>query len=241
MSKRGYPKKFLALLKSVKAKRARIVIDHILKHGHISTEEIEQYGYKHPPRAVRDVREHGIPIEMHRVQSSEGRSIAAYRFGDPSQARGDKLAGRTVLPKELKKDLIARSGCKCAICLQVYEDRYLQIDHRVPYQVRGEIRNAERHAEHFMLLCGSCNRAKSWSCEHCINWRQDRLVGVCQACYWANPEGYRHVALRKIRRLDLVWTDEEVKLYEALERMAQSEKVPMPGYVKAILARYVES
>jgi len=241
MSKRTYPKDFLALLKSVRNKRARIIIEHILKHGHISTEEIEAYGYKHPPRAVRDVREHGVPIEMYRVQSSEGRRIAAYRFGDPSRARGGALAGRTVLPKELKKDLIARSGCKCAICLHVYEGRYLQMDHRVPYQVGGDAGNAPCHPEHFMLLCGSCNRAKSWSCEHCPNWRQDHIAEVCQACYWADPEGYKHIALRRIRRLDLVWTDEEVELYEALEKKALCEKVPMPSYVKAILAKHVKT
>jgi hypothetical protein len=240
MSRRRYPKAFLALLASVQGKRAKIIIDHILKHGQITSEEIEQYGYNHPPRAVRDVREHGIPIEMYRVQSSKGRSIAAYRFGDPLQARGDRLAGRAVLPKELKKDLIALAGCKCAVCLQSYEGRYLQIDHRVPYQVSGEVGGAERHTEHFMLLCASCNRAKSWSCEHCANWSKDRRVEVCQACYWASPDAYKHIALMKIRRLDLVWTDEEVRLYETLEKKALSAKVPLPSYVKAVLARHVE-
>ena len=40
-----YPKKFLDLCRSVTAKRPKTVIDHILKHGHISTEELkEKYG-----------------------------------------------------------------------------------------------------------------------------------------------------------------------------------------------------
>jgi hypothetical protein len=53
---------FLTQLKAVTNKRARIVIDHILEHGFITTEELEtQYGYKHPPRAARDVRGQGIP------------------------------------------------------------------------------------------------------------------------------------------------------------------------------------
>ena len=35
----------------VLAKRAKTVIDHILKHGHITTEELKNlYGYDHPPR-----------------------------------------------------------------------------------------------------------------------------------------------------------------------------------------------
>ena len=76
-------KKFLELCHSVTAKRTKTVIDHILAHGFITTEELkDKYGYNHPPRAVRDVREHGIPIETFRVTGSDGRKIAAYRFGD---------------------------------------------------------------------------------------------------------------------------------------------------------------
>lgn len=46
------PDEFLALCHSVTAKRARIVIDHILEHGHITTEELqEHYGYNHPPKS----------------------------------------------------------------------------------------------------------------------------------------------------------------------------------------------
>lgn len=53
MDESNYPKEFLDLVKSITNKRAKIVIDHILKHGYISTEEIEKtYGYSHPPRAA---------------------------------------------------------------------------------------------------------------------------------------------------------------------------------------------
>jgi len=58
-----YPKEFLDLINGVEAKRPRTVIQHILKHGHITSQELKDlYGYNHPPRAVRDVREHGIPL-----------------------------------------------------------------------------------------------------------------------------------------------------------------------------------
>ena len=66
------------LLPNIRNKRARIVIEHILAHGHITTEDLEHYGYKHPPRAARDVREAGIPLVTFRVKSADGsRSIAA--------------------------------------------------------------------------------------------------------------------------------------------------------------------
>ena len=77
----------------------------------------DRYGYNHPPRAVRDVKEHGIPIEMFRVEGNDGRKIAAYRFGDPSKARSDQQAGRTALSKELKQKLVTMHGERCAIYL----------------------------------------------------------------------------------------------------------------------------
>ena len=91
-----YPKEFLDLLKSITAKRAKTVIDHILKHGFITTEDLKmKYGYDHPPRAVRDVREQGIPVETYKVDDSNGKKIAAYKFGDFKKTRFSKLSGRT--------------------------------------------------------------------------------------------------------------------------------------------------
>ncbi|MEK6798856.1 MAG: HNH endonuclease [Planctomycetota bacterium] len=163
------PKAFLERLNAVKGKRSRAVVDHILKHGHVTTEDLKDtYGYDHPPRAVRDVREQGIPIETYKTVGKHGRQIAAYRFADPASIRGARHAGRRVLSKKLKDELTARHGSRCAICLCDYEHRYLQIDHRVPYEVAGD-EEGEPDPAQFMLICGSCNRAKSWSCEHCRN------------------------------------------------------------------------
>jgi hypothetical protein len=94
------------LIPSIKNKRARVVIEHILQHGYITTEQLEKdYGCNHPPRAARDVREVGIPLETFRVKSSDGRSIAAYRFGDLNKIRKGRLHGRIAFPKQFKKQL----------------------------------------------------------------------------------------------------------------------------------------
>jgi hypothetical protein len=54
--------------------------------------------------------------------------------------------------------------------LEETDERLLQIDHRIPYEVGGDGDESELNPEEFMLLSGSANRAKSWSCEHCENW-----------------------------------------------------------------------
>jgi len=236
-SKPALPAEFIRKLRSVKAKRPKTVIDHILKHGYITTEELSStYGYEHPPRAARNVREQGIPLETFRVASASGRNIGAYRFGDPKEVRAGRVGGRIAWPKEFKQELIDSDGARCAICMTAYESRYLQIDHRVPFEVAGDPAGKPTSAD-FMLVCGSCNRAKSWSCEHCPNWRDVRDESICQSCYWASPVTYSHVALRVIRRLDLTWTETEVSHFEHLKQLADHAALELPSFVKIALKR----
>ena len=86
-----------------------------------------------------------------------------------------------------------------------------------------------------MLLCGSCNRAKSWSCERCPNWLRAKKLSVCDSCYWAKPEDYSHAATLQIRRLDLVWAGDEVADYDRLRALAAKAKAPVPQFVRDVL------
>lgn len=236
MKEEELPADFVARCRKVKAKRPRTVIEHILEHGFITTEELKNlYGYNHPPRAARDVREQGIPLETFRVVSSDGRSIGAYRFGDPSQARFTRLRGRTLLSRKLKEQLLEQHGPRCAIYLEFFDERDLQIDHRIPYEVSGDSLEELQDLDKFMLLCGSANRAKSWSCEHCVNWRELRNATICSRCYWAYPEGYDHIAMRPIRRVDIMWTGNEVNIYEQLKQKTHDLQKELPEYIKEII------
>ena len=182
--KEEYPKEFLEHIKSISNKRANIVINHIMQYGFITTEDLEiTYKYSHPPRAARDVRETGIPLETFKVKSKEGKAIAAYRFGDLTKLQINRVAGRVLFPKEFKSKLYELGNGKCFVCNGEFEERYLQVDHRVPYEVVGD-GDSTREIEAYMLLCGSCNRAKSWSCEQCVNWKEAKNPAYCLACYW---------------------------------------------------------
>ena len=219
-----YTKSFLDKLNSVTAKRPKIVIQHILEHGFVTTEELEQlYGYKHAPRAARDVRELGIPLEMYRVKSSDGRSIGAYRFGNPALAENavSKTVGRTALSKALKKALIEKFGSKCFIYLQPMDEKILQVDHRIPYEIGGE--QNETDLDCFMLLSPSANRAKSWTCEHCPNW-ENKNAEFCMKCFWAHPENYSHIAGKEQRQLIITFTGDEIEDYNKLIALVGVDK-----------------
>lgn len=241
MKAKDLPREFVKKCKAVTAKRPRTVIDHILKHGQITTEELkEKYGYNHPPRAARDVKEQGIPLEMFRVTGSDGRKIGAYRFGDPKKARFSKLRGRTTFAKQLKAKLIALHGSRCAIYLEEFEARLLQIDHRIPFEVAGDDADDETKTEDtnsYMLLCGSANRAKSWSCEHCVNWQEMKKPEICRRCYWAYPEDYDHIAMRQARRVDIMWSGDEVSVYDRLKRRTMELQKEIPKYIKEIIEK----
>jgi 5-methylcytosine-specific restriction endonuclease McrA len=230
-----YPQYFLDYIRTVTNKRAKIVIDHILQYGFVTTEDLENiYGYNHSPRAARDVREAGIPLETFKVKSKTGKSIAAYRFGDFNLLRTERKSGRAMFSKEFKKTMFDSCHGKCAVCNGVFEERYLQIDHKIPYEVGGDV-DEKRNIADFMMLCASCNRSKSWSCEHCENWENDKNRDSCLQCYWGNPAGYCHVALKEVRRLDILWEGEEVKNYDAVKIIADSKNIEMPDFVKQSL------
>lgn len=222
------------------SKRAKIVVDHIVQHGQITTEELEQdYGYNHPPRAARDVREAGIPLKTVRVESSDGRRIAAYKFGDFSKIEQNKLGGRQTFPKPFKNQLYERSDGKCEICYTDYDSRYLQIDHRVPYEVAGDVNHGDLETDDYMLVCGSCNRAKSWSCEHCLNWQEQKSEEICYNCYWAYPDSYSHIALEEVRRMDVMWKGNEINTYEKLRELSNKRDIELPAFVKDIIKEYL--
>lgn len=225
-----------ALIDKVTAKRARVVIDHILEHGHISTEDLANYGYNHPPRAARDVREQGIPLVTFRVQSSDGRSIGAYRFGDPAKIQKHKLGGRRVLSKELHAKLYDAGGRRCYVCGHEYAKRYLQVDHRVPYEIAGEVAEQDDDSG-FMLLCGTCQRKKSWSCENCSNWVA-KSEGTCTTCYWVDPEEYEHVACEQVRRLELTFSgSQEVARFDNLKATIEANGECLQDFAKVLVLR----
>jgi uncharacterized protein YlaN (UPF0358 family) len=235
----NYSQEFLDLLKSVSAKRPKTVIDHILEYGFITTEDLKnKYGYNHPPRAVRDVKEYGIPIEMYRVEGSDGRKIAAYKFGEFNPEIINKISGRTALSKKIKDELINLHGPKCFIYNELVDENNLQVDHRVPFEVGGDF-VGEQEPKYYMLLSPSANRLKSWACEKCINWNNQKNTEICLGCYWAYPENYSHISMLPIRRLDIIWQGDEISEYEALKKLAKNEKKEIQEIVKKLLEKHL--
>ena len=237
MDRDQIPPELLRKIEAVVAKRPRTVLDHILEHGSITTDELKElYHYNHPPRAAGDVRDEGIPLKTVRVTGPDGRSIAAYTLDLDVVPTSDRAGGRRAFPRALKVGLIARDGERCALCGAPFPARHLQIDHRVPYRVAGDV--VELNPDNFVLVCGSCNRAKSWSCEHCANWTV-RKEADCRECLWASPEHYSHIALEARRSLTITWVGDETEQHDHLAKMAEAEGLNAPEFVKEKLRQVI--
>jgi hypothetical protein len=212
-------------------KRPRVVLEHILKHGFITTDDLSSiYNYRHTHRAVRDVRELGIPIETFRVKSqTDGRMIGAYRL--PEKGVIDfSFEGRRYIPKDIKKELYESQGESCALCHIKADANFLQADHRIPYEVLSELENEE---DKYMLLCGSCQCRKGQACKTCPNALK-KSASVCASCFWVTPANYTHVQTKTLRTVIVNWKNSEMTEFQMLSDAAKEHNMTVGDYLKHI-------
>ena len=48
-----------------------------------------------------------------------------------------------------------------------------------------------------------------------------------------------HIALREVRRTDILWNENEIELYERLKTLAVENRFPIPEYVKKIIEKHL--
>lgn len=217
--------------------RARVALDLMLKQGIVTTVELKNMGYNHPPRVLADLKDAGVPFQMTRVRvEGEPRAVAGYQLIDNMNATGE--AARRPIPKWFKDQLLEAWDYHCAICNGQYTARILQPDHRIPFRIGGD--PDEWDEAFFMPLCGSDNRAKSWSCETCPNW-EVRDPSTCATCYWASPDDYEHVATVQERRVSFVLRDAAaIDAHDAMVQRAEREDVPLPELLSDLFPNLAE-
>lgn len=108
----------------------------------------------------------------------------------------------------------------------------------MPYQVAGE--SLKGTSDPYMVLDGTCNRRKSWICEHCPNLLKHKKVVTCESCYWAYPEEHTHVAMEELRRVDVVFSGEETKAFDKFRRAARKQSESVRDRLKELVRESVE-
>lgn len=234
MSDVDYSEEFVAWLKGLSlSKRAAQARDILLERGTVTTAELNRLGYDHPPRAIGDLKDAGVTVVTEMVQI-EGRRMAQYTLID-TFGSNEKI--RRQLPKKFRDGLYRQFDYRCAICGGEYSSRELQTDHRIPFRIAGDPEDLD--TRYFMPLCGSDNRAKSWTCERCTNWKM-KDPAMCEQCYWANPEEYSHIAGVEERRLAFVVRGDEVKTFDRLVEAARDAGKTPGEWVAINLSRITD-
>jgi hypothetical protein len=76
-------------------KRAVAAIRTMLEKGFVSTDDLNDLGYNHPPRAVGDVRDAGIPVITGSTTSERsGRRMAVYTLGKATDIVNGRIRAR---------------------------------------------------------------------------------------------------------------------------------------------------
>lgn len=207
------------------SKRAELARDILLERGTVTTAELSQLGYDHPPRAIGDLKDAGITV-LSKLINVDGRRMSQYTLVD---VQGGTEAIRRQLPKKFREDLYELFDYRCAVCGGDYSARELQTDHRIPFRIAGDPEVLD--GQDFMPLCGSDNRAKSWTCEHCPNWTL-KDPNMCRTCYWASPDAYEHIAGVPERRLGLAMQGEDVPMFDRIRELAAEDGVEVGSWVE---------
>ena len=197
----------------------RVLYECCVNDG-VSTETLtSKYGYNQPPRAARDVRELGFNLKSTVGRTQDGRRMAVYSIDNFDSFSAKE--GRQLFAKQEKTALFSRHSGKCFYCSGGFSSSELQIDHRIPFEIVGNKLHAEEGLDALILVCSSCNRSKSWSCESCENFSK-KNEDQCRKCYWFDPDNYLHVGGKKRALVNVAFdeTDAGFKKFFGRDRAA---------------------
>lgn len=224
--------------------RGRKAIDALKENGIVTKYDLIRAGIapSQTARAIRDLKDHGIPIQaLSRIKTPESSNpVVRYTFGDRRDIHSEWQDGRRLVPKGMKEKLIRVYGARCAYCGEKLEPRKLQVDHRLPVKYFGELSQKEkRNPQNYLLLCPECNRKKAEAVdEGCAKtcYKTDDM-SIIKSCYWYDPINYTHVCMKPVRKLEIKWDESDVDNYEALAKEAKKHGLSPQDLVKSMIEK----
>ncbi|MEZ9302212.1 HNH endonuclease [Vibrio breoganii] len=195
------------------------------KYPQSTNNNVEKY-YSDPSKTVDECRNEGFPRDTDQSKRGTyikvsrravyGTSQEHYQLLKREQSLDDRV-GRSQIPDKYKRKLYADADYTCQHCGQVYEERYLAPDHRVPSIVQADNLSQDNYLDVLQTLCVRCNQVKRESCKKC-QYDHD-----CEKCSWAYPERFgiteaTKIRLEKIAKHKGILTEElMIKVAEKLE------------------------
>ncbi|WP_239352870.1 hypothetical protein, partial [Snodgrassella communis] len=83
-------------------------------------------------------------------------------------------------------------------------------------------------------------RTKSWSCENCKNFKEIKNMNICKECFWAYPENYNHIAMHPQRRLDIVFNNDDIDIYDKMDTLSKENNKSVQILIKEAISLYLK-
>jgi len=179
-------------VRRMETKRTRVCVKLMSDGRWYSAQRItELTGYRHPNRAITDVRQHGYEVESRIVRTADGKNIVEWRL--VSKTPIGQLKRRASLSKSETDAIFRRDNYTCALCRTKYDADFLRVDHREPVSrsLRGNAfsKDEPNWMRRFQTLCQICNYEKREICKKCTR-------DACLGCELYEPEKYGGLMLR---------------------------------------------
>lgn len=152
------------------SKRAQVCVKLMSNGKWYSAERIRtETGYRHPNRAMTDVRQAGYEVQSRFVKTKNGKRVVEWRLGSTMPTK--PLKKRISLTKSEMETIFKRDDFTCALCKNKYDSDFLRVDHKEPISrtPRGNefSKDDPNWTNHFQTLCLICNYEKREICKKC--------------------------------------------------------------------------
>lgn len=174
------------------SKRAKVCVKLMSDGEWYSAQRItELTGYRHPNRAMTDVRQSGYEVQSRFVQTSDGKRVVEWKLASPVPTK--PLKKRIALTKTEMETIFKRDNYTCALCKNKYDSDFLRVDHKEPISRsrRGNdfSKTDPDWMDRFQTLCLICNYEKREICKNC---QRDS----CVSCELYDPQKYQGILIK---------------------------------------------
>lgn len=219
--------------------RAKAAVNIIMSKGYMTKYDLRSQNISpdQGPRAIADLKEHGIPIvKMGRMKVKESKNpIVRYTFGRGIDIIPEWSKGRNQANKDFKQLLLRTYGNRCPFCGKTFELEKLQIDHRLPVKYFGDLRGREKfNPDNYLLICPNCNRRKAEAIDNgCAKTcYKTNNMNVIKSCYWYDPLNYAHVCMKQERIETLKWVGDDTEIYDQAKELLKEQGMDMKKYLR---------
>ena len=222
--------------------RAKAAADLLMNKGIITKYDFESTNVpiSQAPRAIRDLKDHGIPIKtLERVNVPQSKSkVSQYTFGDVADITVANKYGRMYNPTGMKDRLAKLHGNVCVFCGKELSGKDRELDHKLPVNIFGDLSPVERlNPDNYQLVCRKCNRLKREATSHgAFDDRQDGME-VVEHNYWYDPVQYRKNKSDSLFAQSIViWnTNNDLRLYKEVSQYAKESNKSFQNSLKDIV------